>query len=97
MAGAQADTFCLYPRVWRKPGKTPDSLYEKETNRVWDIYGAVSGTAGQGVPMYRARAQAAHETRAISSAPASKFPKAAAARAAAAETAADIAAVKALK
>ena len=46
------------PAVWRKPGKNMDACYEKETNRVWDIDGAVAGTGGLGIKMYRNQKQA---------------------------------------
>lgn len=51
--GAQADTMWVGPAVWRLPGKNPDTCMEKETNKVWDIDGAVAGTGGQGIRMYR--------------------------------------------
>lgn len=78
--GAQANTWCAYPRLWKH--KDPSNTVEKATNRVMDIEGAVASTAGQGPPLYRTRLQA------------SKV--AAASQSAAASRAADIAAVQAL-
>ena len=54
--GAQANTWCSYPRLWKY--KDPSNSVEKVTNRVLDIEGAVAGTAGQGPPLYRTRLQA---------------------------------------
>ncbi|KAL1522183.1 hypothetical protein AB1Y20_021822 [Prymnesium parvum] len=89
--GAKADTKPAWPRVWTMPGKTPDAVPEKETNKVWDIYGAVAGTAGRGAPVYRARKFYENEARMALSAPSMRF------RQSAADRAADIAAVAALK
>ena len=55
--GAQADTRCPAPKVWKT--KDPAACHEKLTNRVMDIEGAVAGTGGQGPPLYRTRKQAA--------------------------------------
>jgi len=89
--GARADTKPAWPHVWTMPGKTPDAVPEKETNKVWDIYGAVAGTAGQGLPLYRARKQTENEQRMAASAPSAKL------RMSASSRNADIAAVAALK
>ena len=75
--GTQANSNPPWPRVWTMAGKTPDALPEKETNRVWDIYGAVAST-GQHRPMdpppvYRTRVQASTEARMSKSAPSSRF------------------------
>lgn len=91
--GARADTKPLYPRIWTMPGKTPEAVPEKETNKVWDIYGAVAGTAGQGLPLYRSRKQTESETRMAASAPSAQLKL----RMASSDRAADIAAVAALK
>jgi hypothetical protein len=56
ITGAQADTRCAAPKLWRV--KDPSQTVEKATNRVIDIDGAVAGTGGQGPPLYRARKQA---------------------------------------
>jgi len=58
--GAQANTWCAYPRLWKV--KDPSASTEKETNRVKDIDGAVAGTGGQGPLLYRVRVQAAMMT-----------------------------------
>jgi len=91
ITGAKADTKPAWPRVWTMPGKTPDAVPEKETNKVWDIYGAVAGTAGQGLPLYRSRKQTENEVRMAASAPSTKL------RLAGSSRAAEIAAVHALK
>ena len=57
ITGAQADTMWVGPAVWRLPGKNMDACIDKETNRVWDIDGAVAGTGGAGIKMYRAQKQ----------------------------------------
>ncbi|KAL3930745.1 MAG: hypothetical protein SGPRY_001409 [Prymnesium sp.] len=89
--GAKANSRPAWPRVWTMPGKTPDAVPEKETNKVWDIFGAVAGTAGQGAPIYRARKQQENEVTMASRAPSARF------RQTASDRAADIAAVSALK
>ena len=63
--------------------------YQKMTacTQVWDIYGAVAGTAGQGLPLYRSRVQASCEKRMASTAPSARL---------IAERRADIQAVSAL-
>ena len=57
ITGAQADTRCSAPKLWkiRDPLQNPQKL----TNRVMDIEGAVAGTGGMGPPLYRTRKQAA--------------------------------------
>jgi len=83
--GAQANTWCAYPRLWKH--KDPAQTVEKTTNRVIDIDGAVASTAGQGPPLYRRRHQA---VEAAKHAPAPRSAAASASRAA------DIASVQAL-
>jgi len=84
--GAQANTWCAYPRLWKH--KDPADTLDKTTNRVMDIEGAVASTAGQGPPLYRRR----HQVNMIANyAPAPRT------KAAAASHAADVAAVQALK
>ena len=55
--GAQANTWCSYPPLWKS--RDPSATLQKETNRVKDIEGAVSGTASAGPLLYRTRKQAA--------------------------------------
>ena len=57
--GAQANTRVSGPRLWSLPGHDPADVREKQTNKVWDIDGAVAGTGGQGLPLYRTRKQQA--------------------------------------
>ena len=57
ITGAQADTRCAAPKLWKI--KDPSLVGEKLTNRVMDIEGAIAGTGGQGPPLYRTRKQAA--------------------------------------
>lgn len=55
--GAQADTRCSAPKLWKI--KDPSLTSEKLTNRVIDIEGAMAGTGGAQPPLYRTRKQAA--------------------------------------
>lgn len=57
ITGAQADTRCAAPKLWKI--KDPSMVSEKLTNRVMDIEGAIAGTGGQGPLLYRTRKQAA--------------------------------------
>lgn len=93
ITGAQADTRCTAPKLWKI--KDPSLVGEKLTNRVMDIEGAIAGTGGQGPPLYRTRKQAAAISLAATATQrALTAPKLAAAPSAA--RAADIAAVHAL-
>ena len=81
------NTHALHNRGISRDRLGLDALAMADFNRVLDIEGAVAGTAGQGLPLYRMR----HQANMIAIAP----PRTAA-PAAAASTAADIAAVRAL-
>ena len=88
--GAQADTRCFGPLLWLQPGKAPANVPQKSTNRVHDMEGSAPGAGGRGgcaVRLYRKQKQVEAMKRS-GVIPATK--------AAAAERAADIAAVKAL-
>jgi hypothetical protein len=60
ITGAQHDTLSFYPKLWR--ARDPAAVPEKRTNRVKDIEGAVAGSGGQGLLLYRQRKQAAMAT-----------------------------------
>jgi len=57
ITGAQADTRCSAPKLWKV--RDPLNVPQKLTNRVMDIEGAIAGTGSMGPRLYRTRKQAA--------------------------------------